>query len=87
MAAPGVPLRVACTDTNGNGTVDMSVCTGWRAGSTGGQATCRNLADALPASGMRCNCARVELLPEPGTALALACGAALLASLGARRAD
>ena len=86
LAAPGAPLRVACLDTNQDGTVDMSVCTGWRAGSTGPQARCEDLSEAIPASGTRCNCQRVELLPEPGVALSLAFGAALLAALR-RRAD
>jgi hypothetical protein len=81
LAAPGASLRVACVDTNHDGTVDMSVCTGWRVGSSGPQATCQDLSDALPATGTRCNCARVELLPEPGAAYALASGAALLAAL------
>jgi hypothetical protein len=87
LAAPGAPLRVECVDTNGNGTVDVSVCVGWRAGSSGGQATCRDLSEALPAAGSRCNCERVELLPEPGAVLSLAAGGLLLAALTRRRAD
>jgi hypothetical protein len=78
------PLTIECDDTNDDGTVDVSVCTSWRVGTTGGQATCNALNEAVPSTSQRCSCARVEILPEPGTALVLACGGALLAALALR---
>jgi hypothetical protein len=67
--------------------VDVSVCASWRAGTGGAQSTCSSLSDALPASGQRCSCTRLELMPEPGAVLSLACGAALLAALAAHRVN
>jgi hypothetical protein len=81
LRTPLLPLQITCADTNEDGNVDVSVCTSWRTGSTGPQATCDGLADAVPEAGQRCACARVEVLPEPGAAIALACGSALLAGL------
>jgi hypothetical protein len=86
LAAPGVPLRIECTDTNEDGSVDVSVCVSWRGGTSGGQATCSDLSDALPTSSQRCGCTRLELMPEPDAVVSLACGAALLVALAARRA-
>jgi hypothetical protein len=83
LAAPAIPLRISCADTNQDGFVDISVCVSWRAGATGPQSTCTNLGDALPTSSQRCSCTRLELVPEPGVALSLACGGALLAALAA----
>jgi hypothetical protein len=87
LAAPAAPLRIDCADTNEDGNVDVSVCVAWRAGTTGQQSTCTDLSDALPTSSERCSCTRLELsyLPEPGPALSLASGAALLAVLAAHR--
>jgi hypothetical protein len=85
LKTAALPLTVSCIDTNADGTVDVSVCASWRVGTTGGQATCNNLFEAVPSSNQRCSCDRVEVLPEPGAALALACGAALLAALRAGR--
>ena len=86
LAAPGVPLRIGCTDTNQDGSVDVSVCVSWRNGTTGQQAICRDLSEALATSNERCSCARLELMPEPDAVLSLGCGAALLAALATRRA-
>lgn len=81
LATASLPLTIDCEDTNNDGTVDVSACTSWRVGTTGGQATCNVLHEAVPSTSQRCSCARVEILPEPGTALALVCGAALLLAL------
>jgi hypothetical protein len=85
LKTPSVPLTIDCDDTNQDGTVDVSACTTWRVGTTGGQATCNALSEAVPSTSARCSCNRVEVLPEPGAALALACGAVLLAALRAGR--
>ena len=82
-----LPLTIDCEDTNQDGTVDVSICASWRVGTTGGQATCNTLSEAVPTSSSRCSCDRVEVLPEPGAALGLAGGALLLAALARRRAD
>jgi hypothetical protein len=74
------PLQIPCTDTDQDGTVDVSVCASWENGSQ--QHSCRVVSDAVAENNSRCGCARVEVLPEPGAALALVCGAALLAALG-----
>lgn len=86
LKTASLPLTIDCDDTNGDGTVDVSACTSWRVGTTGGQATCNSLSEAVPSTSQRCSCARVEILPEPGSALALAFGAALLAALCRRSA-
>ena len=86
LRTASLPLTIDCDDTNDDGTVDVSVCTSWRVGTTGPQATCNSLSEAVPSSSQRCSCARVEVLPEPGPAFALACGAALLAALRRRSA-
>jgi len=46
-------FRFSCVDTNGNGMVDISVCTSW---SNGTSSTCPNISGATPGSGMRCAC-------------------------------
>lgn len=79
-----LPLQITCSDTNQDGTVDVSVCTAWRTGTSGQQATCQDLFDARPEAGQRCDCAQAEVLPEPGAALALVWGAALALILRAR---
>jgi hypothetical protein len=84
LKTASLPLTIDCDDTNGDGTVDVSVCTSWRVGTTGGQATCNSLSEAVPATSQRCSCARVEILPEPRVALALVWGGALLAALALR---
>jgi hypothetical protein len=78
LEAPGLPLQIACADTNQDGTVDVSVCTSWNNGT---QNRCDVVSDAVPPGAERCSCARVEVLPEPGATVALACSAALLAAL------
>ncbi len=78
------PLQIPCTDTDQDGTVDVSVCASWENGSQ--QQSCSAVSDAIGENTTRCGCARVEVLPEPGAALALACGAALLALAGRIRA-
>jgi hypothetical protein len=85
LKTAAVPLTIACDDTNGDGTVDVSACASWRVGTTGGQATCNTLHEAVPSTSARCSCARVEVLPEPGVALALASGVGLCAVLRAGR--
>jgi hypothetical protein len=76
------PISISCVDTNGNGKVDVSVCVSW---SNGTNNQCSQLSDARPASNFTCGCQRIDILPEPGPALALASGAALLAALGRGR--
>lgn len=83
LQSEAVPLQIACVDTNGDGHVDVDVCVSWSGGLSN---TCRNLSDANPPGSGRCSCGRVEVLPEPGTALALVSGAALLALVGRIRA-
>jgi len=85
LKTAALPLTIDCDDTNADGTVDVSVCASWRVGTSGGQATCNDLFEAAPSTNQRCSCDRVEILPEPGAALALACGATLLAGLRAGR--
>jgi len=84
VRTPLLPIQVACVDTDRDGNVDVSVCASWRSGTTGPQATCRGLSDAVAGSSERCSCARLNVLPEPGPALALACGASLLVPLALR---
>lgn len=79
LKSVGSPLQISCTDTDQDGTVDVSVCASWDNGSQ--QHDCRAVSDAIAENNARCGCARVEVLPEPGAALALACGAALVAAL------
>jgi hypothetical protein len=86
LRTASLPLTIDCDDTNHDGTVDVSVCASWRVGTTGGQATCNSLSEAVPSTSPRCSCNRVEILPEPGAALALVSGAALLAALRRRSA-
>ena len=79
LRRPAHRCTIACTDTNQDGTVDVSVCAGL-ARRNGGPAGDLPAPSPMPspATSTRCSCARVEMLPEPGAALALACGAALL---------
>jgi hypothetical protein len=57
-------LRVTCVDTNGNGTVDASVCTSW---DNNAITNCASLADAFPGTNAKCGCERVETgIPMPG---------------------
>jgi hypothetical protein len=88
LKTASIPLTIDCDDTNDdpNGWVDVSVCTSWRVGTTGGQATCNALSEAVPSTSQRCSCSRVDIVPEPDAALALASGAALLAALRRRSA-
>jgi hypothetical protein len=85
LRTASLPLTIECDDTNLDGTVDVSACASWRVGTTGGQATCNVLHEAIPSTSQRCSCDRVEILPEPGVALALACGAVVLAIAGRTR--
>ena len=85
VRTPLLPIQVACVDTDHDGNVDVSACSSWRSGSTGPQATCNALSEAVAGASERCSCARLNVLPEPGTALALACGASLLVPLAVRR--
>ncbi|HYU41672.1 MAG TPA: hypothetical protein VEQ84_05945, partial [Vicinamibacteria bacterium] len=56
-------LRVACVDTNGNGTVDASVCTSW---DNNAVTNCTSLAEAFPGTNAKCGCARLETgIPFP----------------------
>jgi hypothetical protein len=80
-----LPVQIACVDTDHDGWVDVSVCTAWRTGTSAPQGTCRGLSDAIAGSSDRCGCQRVDVLPEPGSALSLASCTALLWSLGRRR--
>jgi hypothetical protein len=84
LRTASLPLTIDCDDTNGDGWVDASVCTSWRVGTTGGQATCNSLSEAVPSTSLRCSCSRVDIVPEPNAALAFACGTALLAALRRR---
>lgn len=77
------PLQISCVDTNGDGQVDVDVCVSW---SNGTSNRCQQLSEAHPAGSTTCGCARVDVLPEPGAAVALACGAALIAFAGRIRA-
>lgn len=62
-------VTMTCTDTNNDGNMDFSVCFSWRSASTDGFCTLSNnhektrglLADAYPASNMKCRCVRVEI--------------------------
>lgn len=57
-------LRVACVDTNGNGTVDASVCTSW---DNNAVTNCTGLPDAFPGTNAKCGCERLETgIPMPG---------------------
>jgi hypothetical protein len=85
VRTPLLPIQVACVDTDRDGNVDISVCSSWRNGTSGQQATCHGLPDAVAGSADRCSCARLNVLPEPDAALALACGASLLVPLALRR--
>jgi hypothetical protein len=76
------PLQISCVDTNGNGQVDVDVCASW---SNGTMNDCSQLNDARPAGNLTCWCQRVDVLPEPGAALALACGGGLLVACHRRR--
>jgi hypothetical protein len=87
IRTPLLPIQIACVDTDLDGNVDVSVCSSWRNGTTGQQATCSGLSEATPGSTDRCSCARVNVLPEPRAALALACGTVLLGGLSGRRRD
>lgn len=83
LAAPGVPLRIACSDEDLDGQVDASVCTGWAAGSSPNG--CSGLGDTYPPNA-RCQCVRLDVvgLPEPGASLGVASGALLLLGLACR---
>lgn len=85
LATETIPLDIACVDEDEDGTVDVSVCAGWRSGNQG---VCNGLSDAAPGSNERCHGTRPDVigLPEPGAAWALALGAALLGLLRRRRA-
>ena len=85
VRTPLLPLQIACVDTDHDGNVDVSVCASWRNGTSGPQATCGGLSEAVAGSSDRCSCTRLNVLPEPGAALAFACGALLLVPLAARR--
>jgi hypothetical protein len=85
IRTPLLPIQIACTDTNHDGTVDVSACASWRVGTGAPQGTCDGLRAAVPNSNDRCSCGRVEVLPEPRTAYSLAPAALLLGALGARR--
>lgn len=76
------PIQISCADVNGNGQVDVDVCVSW---SNGTNNHCSQLSDAKPAGNSTCSCERVDVLPEPGAALSLACGAALLSVSAAHR--
>jgi hypothetical protein len=82
LQTASLPLTISCNDTDGDGYVDADVCLSW---SNGTMNACRNVGDAHPAGPNTCHCGRVRVLPEPDAALALACGAALLAALGLGR--
>jgi len=88
LKTASIPLTIECDDTNDDpdGWVDVSVCASWRVGTTGGQATCNALSEAVPSTSQRCSCARVDIVPEPDLMLAFACGVALLAALHRRSA-
>jgi hypothetical protein len=85
VRTPLLPIQVACVDTDLDGNVDVSVCSSWRNGTTGQQAICSGISEAVAGSSDRCSCARLNVLPEPGAALSLAWGASLLAPLAVRR--
>jgi len=85
LKSVSTPLQIPCTDTDQDGTVDVSVCASWENGSQ--QQSCRAVSDAIGENNTRCGCARVEVLPEPGAALALACGAAVIALAGRTRRE
>jgi len=85
IRTPLLPIQVSCVDTDLDGNVDISVCSSWRNGTSGQQATCSGLSEAIAGSADRCSCARLNVLPEPDAALALACGASLLVPLAVRR--
>jgi hypothetical protein len=76
------PLTISCSDTDGDGHVDADVCLSWSNGTIN---ACQDLNDARPSGNQTCWCMRVRVLPEPGAALSVACGAALLAVLARGR--
>jgi hypothetical protein len=58
-----ISFRFACVDSNSNGTVDVSTCASWSAGTT---SRCSNLTDAFPATNARCSCETIETgVPMP----------------------
>lgn len=84
VRTPLLPIQVACVDTDLDGNVDVSVCSPWRSSTTGQQATCGGLSEAVAGSSERCSCTRLNVLPEPRAALALARGTVLLGGLSGR---
>ena len=84
LQTAAVPLTIACSDTDLDGYVDADVCLSW---SNGTLNACQDGFDAHPAGNDTCWCARVRVLPEPGAALALACGAAVIALAGRTRRE
>jgi uncharacterized repeat protein (TIGR01451 family) len=51
-------LRFACIDNNGDGSVDVGVCTSW---DNNTNTICTDLGDAFPGTNSKCSCDAVEL--------------------------
>jgi hypothetical protein len=74
FGTPGVPVEIACVDTDEDGLVDVDVCVSW---SNGTNDHCTNTGGAIASVTARCQCARVDVigLPEPATLPVLVLGA------------
>ena len=46
-------IRVSCTDLDGNGAADISVCTSW---DNNTNTTCSSVQEAIPGTGSKCSC-------------------------------
>lgn len=58
-----ISIRFACVDRNATGTVDLSACTSWSAGTS---SRCSAVTDAFPPTNARCSCEIVETgVPMP----------------------
>lgn len=69
----GGGIRIACTDLDGDGLVDLSVCVSW---DTSTLTACNSVQGAYPLTGSRCSCVRLPVQglfrgPAPGSVLGL----------------
>ena len=53
-----VRITVPCSDTDGDGILDVGTCTSWRSSGSG---ACASVADAIPDTGSKCNCERKNI--------------------------
>lgn len=64
-------VEVVCTDNDGDGRVDLSVCTSWdNAQTTGNSGLCTDVTGAFPSTKSKCNCTFVNF-PFTPTAITL----------------